>query len=90
MGSDTVGAKPSVRFTEQRGVRISGVPTVCESMEIAFRTGQGIRIIADVRFSGVSARRGSTVYCYFERIDKDRHVHVMCAQLENIVNAWLP
>jgi hypothetical protein len=38
-------------------------------MEIAFRTGQGVRTIVDVRFSGVSARRGSTVYKWINSVE---------------------
>ena len=55
MGGHTVGAKPSVRFTEKRGVRISGGMFVCKSMKMAFRTEQS------VCFSAVPTRRGSTV-----------------------------
>ena len=62
MGRDTVGAKPSVRFTEYRGVRISGGSIACKHMEIAFRTERSVRIIVDGRISGVSVRWDSTVF----------------------------
>ena len=49
MGSDTAGAKPSVRITEKQGNRILGVLIVylCKSMGMAF--WQSVRIIVDVR-----------------------------------------
>ena len=45
MGRDTVGAKPSVRYTEYRGVRISGGSIACKHMEMAFRTERSVRIV---------------------------------------------
>ena len=62
MGGDTVVAKPSVHFTEWRGVCISGVLIILSIiMEIAFRTERIVCIIVDGHISGVSGRRRSTV-----------------------------
>ena len=56
MGSDTVGAKPSVCFMEGQGIRISGGLIICKSMKMAFWTKQSVHIIVDCRISGMSIR----------------------------------
>ena len=63
MGRDTVGAKPSVRFTEYRGVRISGGSIACKHMEIAFRTERSVRIIVDGRINDFRGVRRAGFHC---------------------------
>ena len=67
MGSDTVGAKPSLRNS-----KVAAFQGFCKSMERAFWTRQGVRVIVNVRFQWCS-QGGVPLYMAWQTCTNHHH-----------------